>query len=80
MSSQGRTRPLSRGRGGGRCLPTLPGEIRPGNAANLDLTDSTHLSVWSSCPGFMLASLASFVYLHESVICVSVILPSATTM
>lgn len=44
MSSRGRTRPLSGGRSGGR-LPTLPGERRPGNAANLNLTDSTHLSV-----------------------------------
>lgn len=55
MSSRGRTRPLSSGpRGGGRrrgglgVQPshTIPGEPRPGNAANLDLTDSTHLSVW----------------------------------
>lgn len=62
MSSRGRTCPLRRGRGGGRLfLPTLPGETGgPGNAANLELTDSTHLSVWSQAfPGAALARLAA---------------------
>lgn len=48
------------------CLPTLPGKIRPGNVSNLDLTDSTHLSVWSSSPRFMLAGLAGSVSPYKS--------------
>lgn len=39
---------LMGGSGGGGGGVTLPGvETRPGNAANLDPTDSTHLSAWS---------------------------------
>lgn len=38
---------LGRGEGGGEfTLPTLPGETRLANTANLDPTDSSHLSVW----------------------------------
>lgn len=62
MSSRGRTRPLRKSRRRG-CPPTLPAETGPGNAAEMDLTDSTHLSVWSSRSGFMLGSLAGSVYL-----------------
>lgn len=51
--------------------------ITPGNAANLDLTDSTHLSVWSSSLGFMLASLVGSVYVYKSVVRLSVIPQSA---
>ena len=53
MSSRGRTRPLSKGWGGG--IPHYLERRGLGNAANLDSTDSAHLSVWPwwVCPGFI---------------------------
>lgn len=66
MSSRGRTCPLRRGRGGGDfSFPHYLGRRGPGNAANLELTDSTHLSVWSQAfPGAALARLAALLCLQ----------------